>query len=64
MIIYLGIKTFQALDVVFLGIVLLIATLIISTIAVFKRERISLIILTLSILFLLLLPLTKPAKIL
>ncbi|WP_102692351.1 hypothetical protein [Rummeliibacillus pycnus] len=62
MIIYLGIKTSQSLVVVFLGIVLLIAALIINTIAVFKRERISLIFLSLFILFLLILPLTKPSN--
>ncbi|MGG0657839.1 NADH-quinone oxidoreductase subunit J [Rummeliibacillus pycnus] len=61
-IIYLGIKSPQSLIIVFLGIVLLITALIISTIAVFKRERISLIFLALFILFLLILPLTKPSN--
>lgn len=59
-IIFLGIK--QSSIIMFLGIVLLIATFVIGAIAVVKRERSSLIIWSLFIIFLFILPFVKPSN--
>lgn len=59
-IIFLGIK--QSFIIMFLGIVLLIATFVIGAIAVVKRERSSLIIWSLFIIFLFILPFVKPSN--
>lgn len=59
-IIFIGIK--QSLIVMFLGIVLLIAAFVIGTIAVVKRERSSIIVCSLFIIFLFILPLAKPSN--
>lgn len=59
-IIFIGIK--QSFIVMFLGIVLLIAAFVIGAIAVVKRERSSLIIWSLFIIFLFILPFAKPSN--
>lgn len=59
-IIFIGIK--RSFIVVFLGIILLIAAFIINTIAVVKCERSSLIFWSLFIVFLFILPFSKPSN--